>query len=540
MEKEAIRLNLILLLLSLVMIACILCNRLTSRTGIPVLLAFLVVGMLCGTDGILGIDFENYAMTETLCTVALIFIIFYGGFGTKWSAAKPVAGKAVLLSTLGVFLTAMALGVFCHYVLHTGWLAGMLTGAVLSSTDAASVFSILRSKKLNLKYGTASLLELESGSNDPVAYLMTVVILTMMTSDLTAGRLVYMIFAQVVYGVGIGALLAICTIFFLRRFRFDSSGFDMVFMLAIAILSYVIPVLIGGNGYLSAYIAGIILGNAKIPNKKNQVHFFDGVTTLMQLLTFFLLGLLCTPSNLFAVMLPALAIAAALTFVARPLVVFLLMTPFRSPVRQQLLVSWAGLRGATSAIFALTVVAGGAVLEYDLFHLVFCVVMFSIALQGTLLPLVSKKLGMIDENADILKTFTDYTEKKELQLLQLPLEEGNEWIGQMVHTLTLPPDTILATILRGKESVVPRGNTKLRQGDIVVLAAGHCEKKVQHVQLSELEITPEHEWNQKTLAELKLPAEQLVILIRRRNATVIPQGDTRISPGDVLVMYDQD
>lgn len=532
--------NLILLLLSLVMIACILCNRLTSRTGIPVLLAFLAVGMLCGTDGILGIDFENYAMTETLCTVALIFIIFYGGFGTKWSAAKPVAGKAVLLSTLGVFLTAMAIGVFCHYVLHTGWLAGMLTGAVLSSTDAASVFSILRSKKLNLKYGTASLLELESGSNDPVAYLMTVVILTMMTSDITAGRLVYMIFAQVVYGVGIGALLAICTIFFLRRFRFDSSGFDMVFMLAIAILSYVIPVLIGGNGYLSAYIAGIILGNAKIPNKKNQVHFFDGVTTLMQLMTFFLLGLLCTPSNLLGVVLPALAIAVTLTFVARPLVVFLLMTPFRSPVRQQLLVSWAGLRGATSAIFALTVVAGGAVLEYDLFHLVFCVVLFSIALQGTLLPLVSKKLGMIDENADILKTFTDYTEKKELQLLQLPLEEGNEWIGQMVHTLTLPPDTILATILRGKESVVPRGNTKLRQGDIVVLAAGHCEKKVQHVQLSELEITPEHEWNQKTLAELKLPAEQLVILIRRNHATVIPQGDTRIYPGDVLVMYDQD
>lgn len=540
MEKEAISLNLILLLLSLVMIACILCNRLTSRTGIPVLLAFLAVGMLCGTDGILGIDFENYAMTETLCTVALIFIIFYGGFGTKWSAAKPVAGKAVLLSTLGVFLTAMAIGVFCHYVLHTGWLAGMLTGAVLSSTDAASVFSILRSKKLNLKYGTASLLELESGSNDPVAYLMTVVILTMMTSDITAGRLVYMIFAQVVYGVGIGALLAICTIFFLRRFRFDSSGFDMVFMLAIAILSYVIPVLIGGNGYLSAYIAGIILGNAKIPNKKNQVHFFDGVTTLMQLMTFFLLGLLCTPSNLLGVVLPALAIAVTLTFVARPLVVFLLMTPFRSPVRQQLLVSWAGLRGATSAIFALTVVAGGAVLEYDLFHLVFCVVLFSIALQGTLLPLVSKKLGMIDENADILKTFTDYTEKKELQLLQLPLEEGNEWIGQMVHTLTLPPDTILATILRGKESVVPRGNTKLRQGDIVVLAAGHCEKKVQHVQLSELEITPEHEWNQKTLAELKLPAEQLVILIRRSHATVIPQGDTRIYPGDVLVMYDQD
>lgn len=196
--------NLILLLLSLVMIACILCNKLTSKIGIPMLLAFLAVGMLCGVDGILHIRFDNYAMTETLCTVALIFIIFYGGFGTKWSAAKPVAGKSVLLSTLGVFLTAFGVGVFCRFALHTSWMEGILMGAVLGSTDAASVFSILRSKKLNLKYGTASLLEVESGSNDPVAYLMTTILLAMMTSEITPGKMLYMIFAQIVYGVGIG------------------------------------------------------------------------------------------------------------------------------------------------------------------------------------------------------------------------------------------------------------------------------------------------------------------------------------------------
>lgn len=305
--------NLILLLLSLVMIACILCNKLTSKIGIPMLLAFLAVGMLCGVDGILHIRFDNYAMTETLCTVALIFIIFYGGFGTKWSAAKPVAGKSVLLSTLGVFLTAFGVGVFCRFALHTSWMEGILMGAVLGSTDAASVFSILRSKKLNLKYGTASLLEVESGSNDPVAYLMTTILLAMMTSEITPGKMLYMIFAQIVYGVGIGAVLAVCTVFFLRRFRFEVSGFDTVFMAAVAILSYVLPVLVGGNGYLSAYIAGIILGNAKIPNKKNQVLFFDGVTSFMQLMVFFLLGLLCTPSRLGSVILPALAIAVVLT-----------------------------------------------------------------------------------------------------------------------------------------------------------------------------------------------------------------------------------
>lgn len=528
-----------LLLISLVIVVCIICNKFTSKAGIPMLLAFLAIGMLCGVDGILGIDYEAYGQTESICTIALIFIIFYGGFGTKWSAAKPVAVKSVLLSTVGVFATAILVGVFCRIALHTEWLEGMLIGSVLASTDAASVFSILRSKKLNLKYGTSSLLEVESGSNDPVAYLMTVVVLTMMTSEITPGRLIYMVFAQVVYGVGIGALLALLTVFFLRKFRFDVSGFDMVFMLAIALLAYVLPSLVEGNGYLSAYIAGIILGNAKIPNKKNQVHFFDGVTSLMQMMVFFLLGLLCTPSSLIKMLLPALLVALAMTFVVRPIVVALLMTPFRSKIRQQLLVSWAGLRGATSAIFALTAVSYDVLLEYDLFHLVFCVVLFSIALQGTLLPFVAKKLDMIDEEGDVLKTFTDYTEQRELQLMRLSIDSGNQWIGMPINSLTLPPDTLLATIFRGEESLVPRGDTVLQEGDVALLAAGSCEKKVHPIQLSELEITPEHEWKGKTLAQLKLPSDELVILIRRGKDTVIPQGDTEILEQDVLVMYEK-
>lgn len=530
--------NTILLLLSLVMIACVLCNKLTSKVGIPMLLAFLAVGMLCGTDGLLGITFDNYDMTETICTIALIFIIFYGGFGTKWSAAKPVAGQAVLLSTAGVFLTAMGLGIFSHFALRLGWMESMLIGAVLSSTDAASVFSILRSRKLSLKYGTASLLEVESGSNDPVAYLMTTILLTMMTTEISPGRIVYMIFAQIAYGILIGAVLALAIGFFLRRFRFETSGFDMVFMLATAILAYVLPCLIGGNGYLSAYIAGIILGNLKIPNKKKQVHFFDGITSLMQLMVFFLLGLLCTPSRMLSVALPALLIAVFLTFLARPVVVALLLTPFRAKLPQQLLVSWAGLRGATSAIFALTAAASGAVLQYDLFHLVFCIVLFSIALQGTLLPLVARKLGMIDESSDVLKTFTDYTEHREMQLMRLLMEPGNPWIGCAVRDLTLPPDTMLVSVLRQKETIIPRGNTVLLAGDTAVLAAGNDSGSKLSVPLCELKITADHAWNGKTPAQLHLPADELIILIRRGSETLIPQGDTTICAGDTLVMHD--
>lgn len=533
----------LLLLLSVSTIACILCNKITAKIGIPMLLAFLCVGMLCGEDGILGISFNDYQLTENVCTAALILIIFYGGFGTKWSAAKPVAGRAILLSTVGVFLTAAAVGGFCHIVLHVELLESLLIGSVISSTDAASVFSILRAKKLNLKYGTASLLEVESGSNDPIAYLMVTIVVAMMETSVSAGSVLYQVFAQIVFGVGIGAALALVVLFFLRRFQFDTSGFDLVFMLAVAILSYVVPTMIGGNGYLSAYIAGIILGNAELSNKKNLVHFFDGVTGLMQLLVFFILGMLCTPTKLIGVLLPALGIAIFLTFLARPLVVGVLLTPFRAKFSQQLLISWAGLRGATSAIFAITAVAGmeaaGSVtLKYDLFHLVFCIVLFSIALQGTFLPWVSKKLHMIDDSQNVLKTFTDYTDEEIIQTLQLPIHANHAWVDQPVSSIALPPDTLLAMLIRNGKTVIPKGNTKIEQGDVVVLSAGNCQQTA-NMQLSELVIDDHHKWNGKQIRNLNLGKKTLILMIQRGSETIIPQGDTEILAGDTVVLHSE-
>ena len=533
----------LLLLLSVSIIACILCNKITSKIGIPMLLAFLCVGMLCGEDGILGISFNDYQLTENVCTAALILIIFYGGFGTNWNAAKPVAVRSILLSTVGVFLTAVTVGIFCYFVLHVSVLESLLIGSVISSTDAASVFSILRAKKLNLKYGTASLLEVESGSNDPIAYLMVTVIVTMMETDVSAGSVLYQVFAQIVYGVGIGIFLALIVLFFLEHFQFDTSGFDMVFMLAVAILSYVVPTMIGGNGYLSAYIAGIILGNAQLSNKKNLVHFFDGVTGLMQLLVFFILGMLCTPTKLLTVLLPALGIAIFLTLVARPIVVGLLLTPFRAKFSQQLLVSWSGLRGATSAVFAITAVASintsqSVTLKYDLFHMVFCIVLFSIALQGTFLPWVSKKLNMIDDSQNVMKTFTDYTDEEVIQTLQLPIHEHHTWIDQPVSSIALPPDTLLAMLVRNGKTIIPKGNTIIQQGDVVVLSAGNCHQTA-NMQLSELVIDDHHKWNGKQIRSLTLGKKTLILMIQRGSETIIPQGDTEILAGDTVVLHSE-
>lgn len=264
-----------LLLISSVILLCILLHRISEKIGVPMLLAFIVLGMAFGTDGILKIPFDNYPLAENICSIALIFIMFYGGFGTNWNEARPVAVKSVLLSTLGVVITAALTGFFCYFVLKFSFLDSMLMGSVISSTDAASVFSILRSKNMGLKYGTASMLELESGSNDPCSYMLTAVVLSAMSGTASTGSVLSMIFAQLFFGILFGCLIAFAARFILRHMQFHIAGFDMAFVIAVALLSYTLPSMAGGNGYLSAYMVGIILGNTKIRNKKSLVNFFD-------------------------------------------------------------------------------------------------------------------------------------------------------------------------------------------------------------------------------------------------------------------------
>lgn len=527
--------SVILLVIAALIVACILCNKLSSRIGVPMLLAFILLGMLCGSDGLFRISFENFEFAEQSCSIALIFIIFYGGFGTKWQEAKRVSAQSVLLSSAGVILTSLLTGLFCHYALGFDWLEGMLIGSVLGSTDAASVFSILRSKKLNLKFGTASMLELESGSNDPWAYTLTVILLSVMNGKNSGGAIAYTIFAQIAYGVAAGVVIAVAASWVFRHFQFGTDGFDMIFAVAVAVLSYALPAVFGGNGYLSAYIVGIVLGNQKIPNKKALVHFFDGVTGLMQMLIFFLLGLLAFPSQMPGIMLPALLIALFLTFIARPAVVALLLTPFRARLQQQVVVAWAGLRGATSIVFAIMVTVNEAYTKNDVFHIVFCVVLFSIALQGTLLPWISRRVHMIDDRENVLKTFSDYSEETEIRLIRLAITEDHLWNGKKVRDTALPLNIRIVMLLRGKERILPKGNTELKQGDVLVLSAeGYYGEDA--FTLEEMEIGIRHPWCGKSLSELTMPHESMVVMIRRGSRAMIPNGRMKIQANDVLVM----
>lgn len=523
-----------LILAAFIIIVCVLLNNASNKIGVPVLLAFILFGIAFGNNGIAPIDFEDYAFAENISTVALIFIMFYGGFGTRWQSARSIALPAGLLASIGDAVTAGLTGLFCHFVLGWGWLESLLMGSVISSTDAASVFSILRSRKLGLKNNTSPLIEVESGSNDPVSYMLTIIMMTLMDGGLGPGKVLWMLFAQLVFGAASGVLIArICTIA-LRRIRFSTSGFDSLFLLAVAIASYAVPSAVGGNGYLGAYIAGIIIGNSDIPGKKNLVGFFDGLTGLMQVAVFFLLGLLAKPAMMHKVMLPAAGIFLFLLLVARPAAVAMILTPFRKySLRQQLCISFAGLRGAASIVFAISATMDNNSLSNDILNIVFCIVLLSIGLQGTLLPLVSRKLGMIDSSSDVMKTFNDFSDETDLSFSEISITADNPWKDMRIKDIVKPQNILFCLVIHSDgTSSVPKGDTRLKEGDSVIMCtkAFHSEKTLK---LVEHTVQAKERMAGRRLRDCDTGRDQIV-LIRRKGNSIIPNGDTVMKPGDTL------
>lgn len=521
------------LLLGTVILICILLQRFLEKIPLPSLLIFLALGMCFGENGLLRIPFNDYGAVNLTCSVSLIFIMFYGGFGTNLRVARPVLGQAVVLSTLGVAGTAGAVAAFAHWALGLPGPESFLVGAVISSTDAASVFNILRTNRLALRDHTDSLLEVESGSNDPMSYMLTTVALALMAGQPVSVPLLLLqqISLGVLCGLGIGAL----AVRLLRRSLVGSQQSRTVFLFAVMLLAYALPAVLGGNGYLSVYLCGIWLGNAEMSQKRYLVHFFDVLTDVSQVVIFFLLGLLVTPVQLPAVLLPAVLIMVFLTLVARPAVTALLLLPFGARRGQVGVVAWSGLRGAASIVFAIGAVLSGVQTRYDLYNLVFCIVLLSISVQGTLLPRVAQKLGMIDRSEDVEKTFNDYQSESEIDFLQIGLPAGHPWCGKALRELALPGDLLVAVILRAGQTLVPAGDTVLQAGDLLVLA-GRAFAGGAALRLREYTVERTDRWAGRELARVELPAAQRVVLVRRGVETRIPAGNTRIQPGDVLVL----
>lgn len=453
---------------AVVILSAIFTNRFLKALGIPALLFFLCLGLLFGADGIFKINYSNFSQAKDIASIALGFIIFYGGFCTKWKSAKPVVAQAVVLSTLGVFLTVLAVGGFCHYCLNLSLLESLLIGSVIGSTDAASVFSILKSKKLHLKENTGSLLELESGSNDPMSYVLVVLVITLM-QGLNASFVFELFLKQMIFGIMTGILVAKIAIFVFQKTKIITDGNDSLFVIALVLGTYALPYLYNGNPFLAVYFLGIILGNAHINNKTAMMNFFDGVTKLAQIGIFFVLGLLAIPSQLLEIVYSGGIIFLFLTLIARPVVVFLLLKPFVSSVGQKIVVAWAGLRGVASIVFAIIAMDSGIDLNYDLFHLVFLISVLSVAFQGSTLSLVANACKMIDKDFDIRKTFNDYQEECAVKYIKITVPDKHAWIGKQIKDIKFPNKALVLTIKRGQKNILPEDSTQIESGDKITL-----------------------------------------------------------------------
>lgn len=464
----------LILLGGLLLIIGIVSSKFSARLGLPVLVLFLAVGMLAGEDGFGRIEFDNFVTAHAIGSVALAIILFDGGLQTRTSALRLAWKPAALLATLGVLVTAGVTGVAASWMLGVPLLAGLLLGSIVASTDAAAVFSVLRSQGLQLRARVAATLEIESGSNDPMAIFLTVGLVQVLTARLDSGWDLAMLF---VTQMGVGALVGLGTGWFtvqvINRIKLDAAGLYPVLAGACGFVAFGLAAVLGGSGFLSIYLAGIVVGNSRIVFQRGTFLFMDGLAWMGQIVMFVVLGLLSTPSDLINVAGPGVMVAAVLIFVARPLATVPLLYPFGFSWREQALISWVGLKGAVPIILATFPLMFGLPEGRLLFNVVFFVVLVSAILQGWTLPLLAARLGLEEEKipgpAVSLELMT--LRDMDADIVDYAVLPGSPLVGRTVKDLELPDGAVLAMISRGSTLIAPRGATELRPGDHLFVIA---------------------------------------------------------------------
>lgn len=470
----------VLLILSILFFASILAGKAGSRFGVPALLLFLGVGMLFGSDG-LGIHFDNIKLAHMIGTVALSAILFSGGLDTKIEDIKPVLGPGVTLATLGVLLTAVISGLTLYLLidprLGLGVMGCLLLASTMSSTDSASVFSILRGKGLHLKHNLRPTLELESGANDPMAYVLTTTFITLVLQggEPHYGNALLVLLLQLLIGAVAGWCFGKGLVWIINRINMDNQALYPILVLSGCFFVFAATYYLHGNSYLAVYVAGLVVGNSRFVHKRSTRSFFDGVSWIAQLSMFLTLGLLVNPSELRQVWVPGLIISLVMIFVSRPLAVFVSLSPFRSyTFRDRLLVSWVGLRGAVPIIFAILCRASDVPHSDVMFNIVFLCTLVSLVVQGTTLPLVSRWLGVSEtpkakrqgpsQDFDI-----DFPEEIKSAITEATVTEKMLTIGTRMMDFRLPEKTLVIMVKRGDNYFVPTGKTHLHVGDRLML-----------------------------------------------------------------------
>ncbi len=487
---DAITSENILLIGSVLLIAAIMIGKTGYRTGLPLLLIFLVVGMAFGVDG-LGLAFDDIATAQFIGMVALCIILFTGGMGTKISAIRPVLLPGLLLSTLGVVLTAGATGIFVWWLsgmewtnIHFALLPSLLLAATMSSTDSASVFGILGSRKVALRHNLRPMLELESGSNDPMAYMLTLILIDTIMMGTRVSGLDLVADLAVQFGIGAlaGWLMGHGSIrlahFYLRlggktmgEDAEQSSSMVSILVLAAAFLTFAATTQLGGNGYLAVYICGIVVGNGKLPCRRWLDKFMAGTTWLAQIVVFIMLGLLVNPHEMLDVAAVSLLIGLFMMFVGRPLSVALCLAPLRRyGVKAMSYVSWVGLRGAVPIIFATYPVAAGIDGGGQIFNIVFFVTLLSLVVQGTTVVSSARRLRLIDSSGDDNVDFgVEIPDELPTSLSTLRLTAAHLTAGDTLRHIELPAGALVMMVRRGDRYLVPNGRLQLREGDTLLI-----------------------------------------------------------------------
>ena len=479
----------LLLLASVLVFFAILITKIGARFGAPSLLLFLLLGMIAGADGV-GLKFEDYHIAESIGHFAMTIILFTGGLETSMVETKPVMKQGALLSTLGVFMTSILTALFIYFVagkwigpLGTSFLGCFLLSAVMSSTDSASVFSVLRGKRMHLRENLSPMLELESGSNDPMAYVLTIILVHVLTSSKHTGSMAmlgtgaWVLLVQIVVGFLIGLGVGFGAKWILERVKLPSNALYSVMILSIGFFANGIASLLFGNGLLALYIAAIVIGNrADIPMKRDVLKFFDGMTWLMQLLMFLMLGLLARPSQFSSIAWPALMIGLFMMFVARPLSVFLCLAPFKGlSFKAKAFASWVGLKGAGPILFALCPVVAGLDGATEIFNIVFFISLLSLILQGMTLSSSSRWLGLSYEADPEVETFGMEIPEEMGMLRDHTVTEDDLQNGETLRDLHLPHGIRVMMVKRDGKFLVPHGSMQLQEGDHLVIIMGDTD-----------------------------------------------------------------
>ncbi|MDR1594081.1 MAG: potassium/proton antiporter [Prevotellaceae bacterium] len=470
----------IILIGSLLLFISIIAGKTGYRFGVPILVLFLGVGMIFGNDGF-GLKFSNPEHAQFIGVLALNTILFSGGMDTKYTEIRPVMVHGIILATLGVLLTAVITGVFVYFLtqhfftaITFSFLEAMLLASVMSSTDSASVFAILGAKGLSLKQRLKPLLELESGSNDPMAYMLTITFIQLLT---IGERSIWMIATtfvmQLAVGTILGYVLGRIVVKLINKINLDNESLYPVLLLTVLFMIYSITNDLKGNGYLAVYISGLVIGNSKFVHKKTAKKFMDGMTWLFQIVMFLTLGLLVSPSKLFPIVVIGLAISLFVIFVARPLAVWMCLIPLkRMSNKARHYVSWVGLRGAAPILFATYPWTAHLDKAEIIFHIVFFVTLVSLLLQGTTVPVVAKWLGLIGERhtENKLSTFdVDFPDDIKSTMSEITLTDAHLTRGNRIMDMPMPEKTLVVMVKREEHYFVPTGSTELEAGDILLI-----------------------------------------------------------------------